>query len=132
MTARAAEADAFRALVGEFAEGWNQGEPRRMADVFLLNGVFRPGPFDAPIHGRVAILDYWRDVPLAQVNVSFRYGETFVVGPWFAVEFKCTYQRRRTGEAVDLRGALFCETRDGKIAEMRMYWERRATPKSPG
>jgi ketosteroid isomerase-like protein len=53
------------------------------------------------------------------------------VGPWFATEFRCTYLRRRTGEAVDVKGALFCETREGKLAEMRMYWERRATPQSP-
>ena len=26
---------------------------------------------------------------------------------------------------VDVRGTLFCETGEGKISEMRMYWERR-------
>ncbi len=122
----------FRVLMREFAEGWNQGEPRRMADTFLLDGVFSPGPFEAPIKGRGAILDYWREVPLAQADIAFRYGEVFAVGPWFAVEFKCTYRRRRTGESVDLRGALFCETRDGKIGEMRMYWERQVTPGTLG
>jgi len=25
---------------------------------------------------------------------------------------------------VDARGAIFCETKDGKITEMRMYWHR--------
>jgi len=25
---------------------------------------------------------------------------------------------------VDGRGAIFCETKDGKISEMRMYWHR--------
>src|SRR5881409_3415485 len=31
---------------------------------------------------------------------------------------------RRTGAWVDARGAMFCETKDGKITEMRMYWHR--------
>lgn len=131
MSTPAAETD-FRALLDEFAEGWNQGDPGRMADAFLVDGVLQLGPFEAPLKGRPAILDYWRDVPLAQSNVSFRYGEIFVVGPWFATEFRCTYQRRRTGEAVDVKGAVFCETREGKLAEMRMYWERRAGAPSAG
>jgi hypothetical protein len=121
----------FRALLDQFAEGWNQGEPRRMADAFLVNGVLQLGPFEAPLVGRPAILDYWRDVPLAQENVSFRFGEIFSVGPWFATEFRCTYQRRRTGEAVDVKGAVFCETREGRLAEMRMYWERRVNQQTP-
>jgi len=122
----------FRALLDEFAAGWNQGEPRRMADAFLVDGVLQMGPFEAPLQGRAAILGYWRDVPLAQSNVSFRYGEIFSTGPWFATEFRCTYQRRRTGESVDVKGAIFCETRDGKLAEMRMYWERRAAAQASG
>ncbi len=126
-----AEAE-FRALLDQFGEGWNQGDPRRMADAFLVDGVLQMGPFEFPLKGRPAILDYWRDVPAAQSNVSFRYGEIFAVGPWFATEFRCTYQRRRTGETVDVKGAIFCETREGKLAEMRMYWERRATPSTPG
>jgi ketosteroid isomerase-like protein len=46
------------------------------------------------------------------------------VGPWFSAEFKCTFRRRRTGEPVDVRGAIFCETADGLISEMRMYYHR--------
>ena len=126
----APEVDQYRALLNQFAEGWNNGDPARMADSFLPDGVFQPGPFDTPLKGRQAIQDYWRDVPQAQSDVSFRYGELFVAGSWFSAEFRCTYQRRRTGERVDVKGALFCETQDGKIAEMRMLWERRVTPGS--
>jgi len=73
-----------------------------------------------------AIRGYWKDVPLHQSEVSFRAGEIYAAGPWFATEFRCTYRRRRTGDKVDARGAIFCETKDGKIAEMRMYWHRYA------
>src|SRR5437867_5203023 len=68
--------------------------------------------------------DYWKDVPLNQAEVTFRSGELYEAGPWFATEFRCTYRRRRTGDWVDARGAMFCETKDGKVTEMRMYWHR--------
>ena len=68
--------------------------------------------------------EYWKDVPANQAEVSFRSGEIYVAGPWFATEFRCLYRRRRTGEHVDARGAIFCETKGDKVSDMRMYWHR--------
>ena len=111
-------------LIEEFGRGWEQGGADEIADLFADDGVFKPGPFDSALNGRAAIVEYWKEVPLEQAEIVFRSGEIFAAGPWFATEFKCTFRRRRTGGKVDVRGALFCETIDGKIAEMRMYWHR--------
>jgi ketosteroid isomerase-like protein len=116
----------YDTLLSRFAEGWQRENGDTIADIFSQDGVFLPGPFEPPLRGREAIRDYWRDLPREQAEISFRYGEIFVAGPWFATEFKCTFRRRRTGEAVVVRGALFCETAGDLISEMRMYWERRA------
>jgi ketosteroid isomerase-like protein len=123
-TTAAADAAAFGSLVSRFGEGWEKGNVDLIADAFTENGVFIAGPFEKPVRGRTAIRAYWRDIPFEQAEISFRYGEIFVAGPWFATEYKCTFRRRRTGEAVVVRGALFCETTEGRISEMRMYWER--------
>jgi ketosteroid isomerase-like protein len=93
--------------------------------VFAPEPVFQDTPFAEPLRGSDAVKSYWADVPLYQAEISFTAGEIFTVGPWFATEFKCTFRRRRTGEWVDARGAIFCETNGEKITEMRMYWERR-------
>jgi hypothetical protein len=122
--AAAADAAAFAALISRFGEGWEKGDADLIADTFTEHGVFIPGPFDTPVRGRTAIRAYWRDIPFEQAEISFRYGEIFVVGPWFATEYKCTFRRRRTGEAVVVKGGLFCETTEGHLSEMRMYWER--------
>ena len=119
--ARGAE---FDALIARFGQAWQQGKPELMAEVFTDDAVFIPGPFEAPVRGREAIRVYWRDVPLEQAEIAFRHGEIFLAGPWFATEYKCTFRRRRTGEAVTVKGALFCETAEGRLSEMRMYWER--------
>ena len=115
---------AFASLVARFGQGWEKGNADLMAEVFTEDATFQSGPFETPVRGRTAIRDYWRDVPREQAEIAFRYGEIFVVGPWFATEYKCTFRRRRTGEAVVVRGALFCETSGEQISEMRMYWER--------
>jgi ketosteroid isomerase-like protein len=114
----------FEHLVSEFGKAWEAGKPSAMAEVFAEDGNFVSGPFDPPIQGRTAIADYWGDVPREQSAITFRFGEIFAAGPWFATEFKCSYRRIRTGEWIEISGALFCETAGDKISEMRMYWDR--------
>jgi len=113
-----------RALIDQFGEGWSRGKPDLMLGVFSDDPVFRETPFAEPLRGTEAVRGYWADVPMHQSEISFTSGEVFAAGPWFAAEFKCTFRRRRTGEWVDARGAIFCETDGSRITEMRMYWHR--------
>ena len=114
-----------RALIDEFGRGWSKARVEMMMAVFAPEAVFAETPFAEPLRGIDAVRGYWADVPLHQSEISFTAGEIFTVGPWFATEFKCTFRRRRTGEWIDARGAIFCETNGEKITEMRMYWDRR-------
>jgi ketosteroid isomerase-like protein len=114
----------FERLIAEFGAGWSAADTDRIVNVFSEQAAFQAMPFSDPIRGRDAIRDYWKDTPKRQAEISFVIGEIFVVGPWFSVEFKCTFRRRRTGDWVDTRGAIFCETEDDLISEMRMYWHR--------
>jgi len=116
--------EAYRRLIDTFGEGWEKGDIELLCSVFTPDAVFLETPFSQKEVGIQAIRAYWQDLPLTQADVSFRSGEIFEVGPWFATEFRCTFRRRRTGEWVDARGAIFCETKDEKISEMRMYWHR--------
>ena len=116
----------YRSLIDSFGEGWEKADVERICSVFTPDAVFLETPFSQKDVGLAAIRAYWQDLPMTQAEVSFRSGEIFAVGPWFATEFRCTFRRRRTGEWVDARGAIFCEAKDGKISEMRMYWHRYA------
>ena len=113
-----------RQLIDTFGRGWAKLRVDIIAEVFSPDAVFLETPFSEPIKGLDGIRKYWADVPYHQSEVTFTSGEIFVAGPWFSTEFKCVFRRRRTGEWVDSRGALFCETADGRISEMRMYWHR--------
>jgi ketosteroid isomerase-like protein len=115
---------AYRELIDRLGTGWEQGDVDAICSIFTDDAIFLETPFSRPETGIVAIRAYWRDLPLAQAEVRFQSGEIYVAGPWFATEFRCTFRRRRTGEQVDARGAIFCETKDGRVSEMRMYWHR--------
>lgn len=113
-----------RALIDTFTAGWSKGKLDTIVSVFAPEAVFIETPFSPPVRGMPAIRRYWSDVPLHQSEITVTSGEIYEAGPWFATEFKVVFRRRRTGEWVDARGAIFCETVDGLISEMRMYWHR--------
>ncbi len=113
-------------MIDTFGKGWERGDVETICSVFADDAVFLETPFSEPDRGLPAIREYWKDIPLYQAETQFSSGEIYSAGPWFATEFRCTFRRRRTGEQVDARGAIFCETKDGKISEMRMYWHRYA------
>lgn len=113
-----------RALIDEFGRGWSKGKVEIQMPVFSPEIVFIETPFSSPITGTEAVRAYWAEIPLNQSEITFTSGEIFAVGPWFSTEFKCTFRRRRTGQWIDARGAIFCETDGQKITEMRMYWHR--------
>ena len=112
-----------RQLIDEFGKGWSRSKVDQMMAVFSPDAVFVETPFSEPLRGD-AVRAYWADVPAHQSEITFTSGEIFAAGPWFSTEFKCVFRRRRTGEWVDARGAIFCETNGERITEMRMYWHR--------
>lgn len=114
-----------RELIDAFGKAWERGKVDQLVELFGQEAVFLDDPFAAQIVGQAAIREYWKDVPYHQSEITFTPGEVFAAGPWFSTEFRVVYRRRRTGEWVDARGAIFCESADGKISEMRMYWIRR-------
>lgn len=113
-----------RRLIDDFTKGWSKADLDLILSVFSEQAVFIETPFSEPLAGVDAIRRYWADVPYHQSEINSTSGEIYAAGPWFSTEFKSVFRRRRTGEWVQARGAIFCETDGTKITEMRMYWHR--------
>ena len=113
-----------RSLIDTFGTGWSSCDIGLLMSVYAPEAVFIETPFTSPLRGTDAIRGYWNEVPYNQSEISFSSGEIYAAGPWFSTEFKCVFRRRRTGEWVEARGAIFCETDTERITEMRMYWHR--------
>lgn len=113
-----------RRLADTFAEGWSKGKPELLMSVFSESATFIETPFSTPITGTTALRRWAGDIPYNQSEITFAVGEILVAGPWFSTEFKLTFRRRRTGDWIDARGALFAETDGAVMTELRMYWHR--------
>jgi hypothetical protein len=116
--------DLGRLLADALAKGWSKGRVDDIMAVFQDEAVFVETPFSAPLRGLPEIRRWMSDIPYAQSETTFQTGEIFVAGPWFSTEFTLRFRRRKTGQWVDARGALFAETDGVLITELRMYWHR--------
>ena len=112
-------------LIDTFVRGWSKAQLEVVSSVFSDDAVFFETPFSEPLRGADAIRRYWSDVPVNQAEITVTRGEVYLAGPWFATEFKLVFRRRRTGDWVEAKGAIFCETNGERISEMRLYWHRR-------
>src|SRR2546430_2145412 len=83
--------EAYRRLVDAFGRGWERGDPEEILSVFTADAVFVETPFSDRETGHAAIRRYWTDLPANQAEVTFRSGESYVPGPWFATEVRWTY-----------------------------------------
>lgn len=113
-----------RELLDTLARGWSKGRVDLMIDLFHPDAILLETPFSKPLQGAEALRAWFADIPYHQSETTFSTGELFVAGPWFSSEFKLVFRRRKTGEWVDARGALFAETDGNLITELRMYWHR--------
>ena len=113
-----------RTLMDAFGKGWAKADASSILLVYAREAVFIETPFSEPIKGIDALREYWLDVSYHQSEITFTSGEIYAAGPWFSTEFKLVFRRKRTGEWVEARGAIFCETDGAEITEMRMYWHR--------
>lgn len=114
-----------RELLDTFARGWSKGQVDVIISTLTTDATFVETPFSEPLQGSEAIRRYWSEVPANQSEITVTTGEVYLAGPWFATEFKAVFRRRRTGEWIEAKGAIFCESDGSRISEMRMYWHRR-------
>jgi ketosteroid isomerase-like protein len=121
-----------RQLLDTFARGWSKGRVDLLIDLFHPQAILLEAPFSQPVQGHEAIRTWLADIPYHQSEIAFSTGELFVAGPWFSSEFKLVFRRRKTGEWVNARGALFAETDGEQITELRMYWHRHTGGAGPG
>ncbi len=114
-----------QAVLDTFAKGWSRARVDLMMSCFAESAVLIETPFSAPIVGAAAIRAWAADIPYSQSEPRFAVGELFLAGErWFSSEFRLVFRRRKSGQWVDARGALFVETDGVRITEMRMYWHR--------
>jgi hypothetical protein len=117
--------DAFKSWLDALGRAWERRDPQAAADLFTKDVTYQETPFDEPLRGRPAILEYWSDVPRSQDQIRFgcdilAVTENLGIARWWA-----SFVRIPSKTQVKLDG-IFVVSLDAenRCKEFREWWHR--------
>lgn len=117
--------NAFSGWLTRYGHAWESGDPLMAADLFTEDATYQETPFDEPMQGRQAIMDYWAEVPITQKEISFSFTPMAVAGDEGIANWRATYIRVSSGAAVTLDGIMLCIfAEDGCCRSFSEWWHR--------
>jgi hypothetical protein len=106
-----------------YQQAWENRDPQIVATLFTEEATYYITPFNEPLRGRAAIVEYWHGVSRTQENGGFNYrilalNETSGICHWVA-----SFTRKRKHITLDGTMLISLNT-DGNCFEFREWWHR--------
>jgi hypothetical protein len=117
--------DTFAAWLDQLGRVWETRDPQAVGALFSADALYQETPFDEPMRGRSAIVEYWSDVPKTQDHIRFSYeilaiGEETGVAHWWA-----SFVRLPAEARVKLDGiCAVALDAEGRCTSFREWWHR--------
>ena len=115
-------------LLEQYGHAWEAFDGDAWVDLFTSDVEYREDPFEPPLVGHNAVRAYLLTAAGLQEEVSFTVERHWVVDPTILVVWHAGYVQRSDRARVRLAGFMTLEMRDGKIARLREWYHRRASP----
>jgi len=118
--------DSFKAWFEQLGRAWEMRDPQAAAALFTEDASYQEDPFEAPMHGRPAILEYWSDVPRSQESISFHSEILGVTGDRGFAHWSVSFVRIRSGNRVKLDGVCVISLNaENRCYALREWWHSR-------
>ena len=115
-------------LIERYGRAWQDFDGDAWVDLFTDDIEYAADPFEAPLVGHNAVRAYLNESAERQDQVAFTAERHWVVDPTVLIAWHAGYVQRSDRAQVRLSGFMTWDVRDGKIARLREWYHRRATP----
>ena len=113
-----------------YTQAWQARDPDAAAALFTEDATYRVTPFGAPLHGRDAIRDYWREQTADQDDIRFRFAILGVGVSEAAVHGRTEYRRVSTDTPMVLDGVIAITLDDSeRCVALRAWWQQLEDPR---
>ncbi len=115
--------DAFTSWLDAYKHAWETRDHKAAGDIFTEDATYQEVPFDEPMRGRQAIIDYWEGNVTEQEDVRFGYEvfattETIGIARWWTSMIDLASKAH-----VKLDGIFVVSMDDdGRCTEFREWW----------
>lgn len=112
-----------------YGRAWVSRDPLAAASLYSNDATYQVTPFDEPIRGRDAILEYWKGVATTQERINFEF-EILAVTPEYGItRWRATFLIVPPGLDTRLDGIfVIAFDSSGLCLSLREWWQKRQTP----
>ncbi len=117
----------FKTWLDTYGGAWKSGEAKGAEELFTRlfteDATYQETPFDEPMRGRKAIIEYGRASIQSQRDIEFGY-EILAVTPTLGIaQWWTSFTQIPSGDAVRLDGIFVISlNEDGRCTELREWW----------
>ena len=117
--------ESFKAWFEQLGRAWEMRDPEAAAALFTEDASYQEDPFEEPMHGRPAILEYWSDVPESQEQISFHSEILGVTSDKGFAHWWVSFVRIPSGNRVKLDGiCVISLNAENRCYALREWWHR--------
>ncbi len=117
--------EGFTAWLQKYGLAWEARDAKAAAELYAEDGTYQVTPFVEPMHGRTAILEYWRNVAQTEENVQFGYEVLSVTPEQGIARWWAWFVRVPPGLKTKLDGIFVIALDDqGKCTRLREWWHK--------
>ena len=115
--------ESFKAWFEQLGYAWENRDPEAAAALFTVDASYHEDPFEEPLHGRPAILQYWSDVPRSQEQISFHSEILGVTADKGFAHWWVSFVRIPSGNHVKLDGiCVISLNAENRCYALREWW----------
>ncbi|HEX2907991.1 MAG TPA: nuclear transport factor 2 family protein, partial [Phototrophicaceae bacterium] len=85
--------DCFAAWVAAYGRAWETHDAALISRLFAEDALYFIKPFDEPLRGRAAIIEYWQGIAQTQAKVRFSHEVLAVTERGGLAHWSVTFQR---------------------------------------
>ena len=118
----------FSCWLDAYKQAWETRDPQAAGKLLTEDATYREMPFDEPMRGRAAIIEYWSDVPKSQENIRFRYEILAVAENRGCARWWATFVRIPSQINVKYDGIFVVEmNQHDECTKFEEWWHRQET-----
>jgi hypothetical protein len=117
--------DTLDRWLASYGHAWEAADPQAAGELLTETAAYHETPFEEPMRGRAAVIEYWSDVPRTQSDIKFEYTVLAVAGDLGVAHWRAAFLRNVA--RVELDGILTAALDGGnRCREFCEWWHRRA------
>jgi len=115
----------LRVWLNAYGSAWENRDPNAAGMLFTEDATYQETPFDKPMLGRPAIIEYWTHVPRTQENIHFNHEIIATTGDMWIVHWSTSFTRIPSNSKVILDGIFVLSfSENNQCKSLREWWVR--------